>query len=199
MRLAEAGLAGGDFAIHNEQRFMTAIVGLIYREMNRIALLTAGLFLLALWIEDRNPRRLLRLTLPIAVNLVWCFGLMGWLDIRVNLVNSLVIVFLFGVIVDYAIFMTRALEAWREGDVEFPAAAGAAVAISALTTMIGFAVLIAARHPMLQSIGHVTLIGVVSGLVSVYVLSPILQPGPASVSDRGGRGAARASNRSSRG
>lgn len=167
--------AGVHARVHDENHFMRAVVSFIHGQMGRVAWVSALLFLLTLLAFERNPRRLARMIAPVAACFIWCFGALGWLGIRVDLVNSIVIVILFGVVADYAIFLMWGLETWRRGDAAFPATSGIVVILSAVSTTIGFAAMIVASHPALRSIGIVTLTGMVTGLAAVYLIVPLLE------------------------
>lgn len=167
--------AGVEARVHDEAHFMRSMVSFIQGQMGRVAWVSAALFLAALLAFERDPRRLARLIAPVAACFVWCFGTLGWLGVRVDLVNSLVIVILFGVVVDYAIFLSWGLETWRRGNAAFPATSGIVVALSAISTTIGFAAMIVARHPALRSIGIVTFTGMLTGLAAVYLIVPLME------------------------
>src|SRR5439155_6895406 len=111
--------------------------------------------------------------LPLAFGLLWTFGAMGWLGLKIDLMNSVFVIFIIGVGEDYSVFLvTNKLDEWR-GRPERLAATSAAVLISALITILGFAVLVFARHPALFSMGTTVLIGMGFAFAATLVLTPL--------------------------
>ncbi|MGC3958805.1 MAG: 1-acyl-sn-glycerol-3-phosphate acyltransferase [Verrucomicrobiota bacterium] len=111
--------------------------------------------------------------LPIAIGLMWTFGLMGWLGLPIDLMNSIFVIFVIGVSEDYAVFMvTSKLDEWR-GRPGMTAVNSASVLISALTTIFGFGVMVIANHPVLFSMGVTVLIGMGFAFLATLVVVPI--------------------------
>jgi len=110
--------------------------------------------------------------LPLAFGLCWTFGLMGWLGLPINLMNSIFVIFVIGVGEDYAVFLvTSKLAEWR-GQPNQTAASGASVLISALTTIFGFGVMVLAQHPVLFSMGTTVLIGMAFAFLATLIIVP---------------------------
>jgi hypothetical protein len=150
--------------------FMKHMVQIIYRELKRMGLLTLVLVLLFHYLAARSLRGVLLLFLPFVVSIIWTFGLMGWLDIRINMMNSIVTIFIFGIVIDYSIFL---FFAWKEGASDPNVArTSAAVTISALTTCMGLGSLALATHPALRAIGLTALLAITSGWAASLVFAP---------------------------
>jgi predicted exporter len=162
--------------LYNETAFAGEILDLIYGEMKRLGLIIAAVILTLILLFTRNIRKALAILLPIAFSFLLTFGLFGWLDIKINLMNCLVIIFIFGLVVDYSIFMVSAL--WYQpkegGDSLFRDTSSRAILLSAFTTMAGLGVLVLASHPALKTLGAAAVTGITSGLVSVFMLSPAI-------------------------
>jgi len=111
---------------------------------------------------------------PLLISCAWTFGLLGWIGLPITLSNAIFVAFLFGLAVDYAIFLTHSrLERFR-GEEDRTASAEASVMLCALTTCAGFGVLTAAGHPVLYSIGTTALLGIASSLAITLVAVPAL-------------------------
>ncbi len=111
--------------------------------------------------------------IPIAIGLLWTFGMMGFLGIPIDLMNSIFVIFIIGVGEDYSVFMVTAkLDEWR-GQTHNAALISASVLISALTTIFGFGVMVIADHPVLFSMGATVLIGMVFTFIATLVLTPL--------------------------
>jgi predicted RND superfamily exporter protein len=87
---------------------------------------------------------------------VWLGGILGWLDIKLNVLNFIAVPITLGVGVDYAANIWARL---REGPasrlVEVVADTGSAVALCSMTTIIGYSTLLMSRNHALRSFGLV--------------------------------------------
>ncbi len=141
--------------------------------LGNFALWTGVLVAVILYFSLFSVELVLATLLPLAFGLLWTFGVMGWLGLPIDIVNSIFVVFVIGVGEDYSVFfVTCKLDEWR-GVPGRLAATSAAVVISALTTIFGFAVLVFAKHPMLFSMGVTVLLGMVFSIFATLVLTPL--------------------------
>ncbi len=149
------------------------IAGLAKVGLKRFALWT-GVFVAALLFLTLASVELVLMTLlPLAFGLLWTFGLMGWLGLPIDLMNSIFVIFVIGVGEDYAVFLvTSKLDEWR-GRTGMTAVNSASVLISALTTIFGFGVMVIANHPVLFSMGVTVLIGMGFAFVATLIIVPI--------------------------
>ncbi|MEI8202517.1 MAG: 1-acyl-sn-glycerol-3-phosphate acyltransferase [Bacteroidota bacterium] len=109
---------------------------------------------------------------PMLIAWFWVFGLMGALNEKFNLFNISIIIFIFGVGIDYSIFILQGLlKEYRTGMQQMKSYR-LSVAIAALTTLIGLGVLIFAKHPSLRSIAVLSIVGI----SSVVILSNVIIP-----------------------
>ncbi|MFQ5592431.1 MAG: MMPL family transporter, partial [Phycisphaerae bacterium] len=74
----------------NARFFARRIVELIHEETLRLGAIAFGAVLVILCIFVRSPNLIMALLLPLLASLVWTFGLMGWLGIRLNMMNGAV-------------------------------------------------------------------------------------------------------------
>ncbi|MFP4380042.1 MAG: MMPL family transporter [Candidatus Sumerlaeia bacterium] len=163
-----------DLQAANGQAFMQYMVGLIYRELERMGLIASAIIIALLALAFRSLRHLLILLLPLVLAALWTFGYMAWLGIQINLMNSIVTIFILGLVIDYTIFLFCAwVERHRAGE-DHLSASGAAVGISAFTTMAGLGALALASHPVLHSIGYTALLGIAFGWLAVFLTFPFL-------------------------
>ncbi len=112
--------------------------------------------------------------IPILISWVFTTGIMSVLGIQFNVINIIVCTLIFGVGVDYSIFMTTALQ--REhtyGKIELPTYR-ASIFLSVATTILGTGVLIFAKHPALYSIALITVIGIFSALLITFTIQPLV-------------------------
>jgi hypothetical protein len=137
------------------------------------ALLGLALVTVILWLDFRTLRHTLASLAPLAVGMVWMLGGMAALGQPMNFMNIFVTTMIIGIGVDYGIHMVHRfressglpVEARGAGLVE----TGKAVALAALTTMVGFGSLVTSHYPGLRSMGWVAALGV--GSTSFVALS----------------------------
>ncbi|NQU43222.1 MMPL family transporter, partial [bacterium] len=78
------------------ETFMEHLVAMIYRELERMGLFAMGAVVVLLLVTMRSLRRGGILLLPLLFSAIWTFGILGWLEIRINMMNSIVVIFIFG-------------------------------------------------------------------------------------------------------
>ena len=98
----------------DSQGLANHIAGLAKVGLKRFALWT-GVFVAGLLFLTLVSVELVFMTLvPLGFGLLWTFGLMGWLGLPIDLMNSIFVIFVIGVGEDYAVFLvTSKLEEWR--------------------------------------------------------------------------------------
>ena len=149
------------------------IAGLAKVGLNRFALWTGVFVAVLLFLTLGSVELVLITLLPLAIGLLWTFGLMGWLGLPIDLMNSIFVIFVIGVGEDYAVFLvTSKLDEWR-GQSSHAAANSASVLVSALTTIFGFGVMVIANHPVLFSMGVTVLIGMGFAFLATLIVVPI--------------------------
>ena len=151
------------------------MVQVIHDDFN-IAVWISSLFvLLILLLSYRNIITALLSFLPMAVSWFVVQGYMAIIGLEFNLINIVISTFIFGVGVDYSIFITEGLltEA-RTGSRTMLGHHKAAIFFSAAILAIVTCSLLFAQHPAIRSIGLSTLIGMASTIMISYSLQPFL-------------------------
>ncbi|WP_348799556.1 1-acyl-sn-glycerol-3-phosphate acyltransferase [Flavobacterium adhaerens] len=112
--------------------------------------------------------------IPIIISWIFTSGLMGMFGLEFNVVNIIVCTLIFGIGVDYSIFMTSALQKeFTFGKAELPSYR-TSIILSVATTILGIGVLIFAKHPALKSISFIAIIGIFSALFISFVIQPLV-------------------------
>ena len=102
-------------------------------------------------------------------------GFMAILGLQFNLINIVIATFVFGIGVDYSIFvMEGLLQEARTGSKERLAYHKTAIFFSAVVLIIVIGSLIFARHPSIRSTGIISLIGMVFTILMTYCLEPFV-------------------------
>ena len=112
--------------------------------------------------------------LPMFLSWTWILGLMGIFGIKFNIVNIILASFIFGLGDDYTIFMMEGLINEYAYGKKLVNTFKSAVALSALTMLIGIGTLVFAKHPAMHSLGEVTIIGMLSVIVMTFIIPPVL-------------------------
>jgi len=112
--------------------------------------------------------------IPIMLSWMWTLGLMGLFGIEINVFNIIISTFIFGLGIDYCIFIMNGIIAdHREGNVSLTPYK-LSILLSALTTIGAIGVLIFAQHPALKSIAMVSIFGISTVVLISYTLLPLL-------------------------
>jgi hypothetical protein len=109
---------------------------------------------------------------PLLVCLVWVFGILGYAGVAVNMMGSLVLLFVFGLVVDYTIFLSAAWRQQGAGLKDHLANTGEVVTLSAATNLLALGALVFAHHPVLVFLGLTSILGIGGGWVATLLLLP---------------------------
>lgn len=153
--------------------FSDHIQDLAWDGLLTLALLAAGAVTLCLASFLHRPELVVHVLLPIVLSVAVTLGILGHLGVSINLVSILFIIFIFGVGVDFSIFLAgSALSAYRTGQGHEASASGSVI-LCAGTTLCGFASLALAEHPALYSMGVTGFTGIASSLVIALAVTPV--------------------------
>lgn len=112
--------------------------------------------------------------IPMVLSMYIVTGIMGMAGLQFNLINIIVSAFIFGVGVDYSIFVMDGLLAGAKGHTTLLTYHKTAIFLSAVVLIISISSLILATHPAISSIGLTTLIGMTATLLITYTLEPCM-------------------------
>ncbi|WP_158605877.1 trifunctional MMPL family transporter/lysophospholipid acyltransferase/class I SAM-dependent methyltransferase [Taibaiella sp. KBW10] len=161
-----------DLIATDRQSVSESLLSLLQNDFNKILYISGGLVFLALLIAYGRFELALISFLPMMISWIWIMGIMTLFGLKFNIVNIIIATLLFGLGDDYSIFMMDSLmEKYRTGKNHIKSARSA-VYLSVLTTITGLGTLIFAKHPALQSIALISVVG----LVCVVFISQVLQP-----------------------
>ena len=112
--------------------------------------------------------------IPMLLSWVWTVGIMGLLGINFNIFNVIILTFIFGLGVDYSIFIMRGLLLEYKFGEHNITSYKVSVILSGITTLLGIGVLIFASHPALKSIATMSIIGILSVIFITFTLLPVI-------------------------
>ena len=111
---------------------------------------------------------------PIVITWLLTLGVMGFFNIEFTIFNVIISTFIFGLGVDYSIFITNALvKDYTYGTKEINTYK-VSILLSVITTILGIGVLVFAKHPALRSISVLSLVGILLTLFVSFIMQPIL-------------------------
>ena len=112
--------------------------------------------------------------IPICLTWLLTVGIMGLFHLEFNIFNIIISTFIFGLGIDYSIFITNGLlHEYATGEKSL-ATHKTSILLSVITTILGVGVLIFAKHPALYSISVVCLIGILSAVIIAFTIQPLL-------------------------
>ena len=155
--------------------YCKSMVEVINDDFN-IAVWISSLFvLLILLVSFRNIITALLSFLPMVLSWFMVQGYMALIGLEFNLISIIISTFIFGVGVDYSIFIMEGLLAQaRTGSRDILTWHKVAIFFSAAILIIVVSSLLFAVHPAIRSIGLSTLIGMVSTIMISYALQPFV-------------------------
>jgi len=109
---------------------------------------------------------------PILLSWLVVLGAMALFDIKFNLINIIISTFIFGIGVDYSIFVMNGLIGTGGQKDELLTYHLTAISFSAFILIVTVCSMLLAQHPAIRSVGFATLVG----MVSAVVLSCVVQP-----------------------
>ncbi|MBR6867688.1 MAG: MMPL family transporter [Prevotella sp.] len=107
--------------------------------------------------------------MPILLSWLIVLGAMVLFDVRFNLISIIISTFIFGIGVDYSIFVMNGLTAQETHKLHYHKTA---ILLSAVTLIVTVSSMLLAAHPAIRSVGFSTLVGLLSAVILAYVLQP---------------------------
>ena len=128
--------------------------------------------LLVLFFSFRgNIRYTLLGFMPIVFSWLIVLGMMVLFDMSFNLINIIISTFIFGIGVDYSIFVMSGLIG-EERDTRLLGYHKTAIFFSAVILVVTVGSMLFAVHPAIRSVGFSTLVGLLAAVIISYVLQP---------------------------
>ena len=109
--------------------------------------------------------------MPILLSWLIVLGAMVLFDVRFNLISIIISTFIFGIGVDYSIFVMNGLTSANDDKLHYHKTA---ILLSAVTLITTVSSMLLAAHPAIRSVGFSTLVGLLSAVILAYVLQPAI-------------------------
>jgi len=158
----------------DRQQMNESLLGNLKTDFNHLIWYCLGAVLLLLLLFYKSIRLLVVTSVPIFLTWMLTIGMMGIFKIEFNIFNIIISTFIFGLGIDYSIFMTNGLLKEYKTGTKTLATHKTSIILSVITTILGVGVLIFAKHPALYSISVVSIIGIFSAMIIAFTIQPVL-------------------------
>lgn len=162
------------FVVIDPFYYTKSLVSIIMEDFSLTLSISSLFVLVVLLLSYRNIMLVLIAFSPMMLSWNVVLGLMGIFGLKFNLINTVISTFIFGIGVDYSIFIMDGLLASLRSDSRLLSFHKTAIFFSALVLIIGVASLLFAAHPAVSSVGLSTMIGMTTVVVISYTIEPFL-------------------------
>lgn len=163
-----------DVVIFDRSYFTNKWVSAVNNDFYLILYISSFLIFFALWFSYGRIELTLMSFLPMLVSWVIILGLMGILGIEFNIINIILSTFIFGIGDDFSIFIMDGLQNKYRTGKKVLNSHKTAIFFSAFTTVVGMGALVFARHPALQSISLISILGMMAVVLVAYTIQPLI-------------------------
>lgn len=163
-----------DVVIFDRSYFTNKWVSAVNNDFYLILYISSFLIFFALWLSYGRIELTLISFLPMLVSWVIILGLMGILGIEFNIINIILSTFIFGIGDDFSIFIMDGLQNKYRTGKKVLNSHKTAIFFSAFTTVVGMGALVFARHPALQSISLISILGMMAVVLVAYTIQPLI-------------------------
>jgi uncharacterized protein len=158
----------------DKQYLTSRFVEIINSDFTSIALMSSILVFAVLLLSYGRIELALVSFIPMFISWIWILGIMGMLGIQFNIINIIISALIFGLGDDYSLFiMDGLLQEYKTGKKNL-SSYKSSIILSAITTIAGLGVLIFAKHPALQSIAIIAIVGILCVVLIGQILIPFL-------------------------
>lgn len=151
------------------------MVEIIHNDFNTILWISMAFVFMVLLLSFRNFAVSLIAFLPMTLSWYVVQGIMWLFGLKFNLINIIISSFIFGIGVDYSIFVMQGLLAAASGKgSEILNYHKTAIGLSAMILIVVTGSLLFAVHPAIRSIGISSIIGMSASILLSYSIEPFL-------------------------
>ena len=169
-RICDAVATDPDLLVLDTYYYMTDTLIQMSEDFNMLQWLSMAFVFIVLFISFHYDWRLTLLGFaPILLSWLIVLGAMVIFDVNFNLINIIISTFIFGIGVDYSIFVINGLIGKEERLLNYHKTA---IFFSAVILTVTVSSMLIAVHPAIKSVGFSTLIGLLSAVILSYVVQP---------------------------
>ena len=172
--VTEKGMSDHAIAV-DPMYYIRDMVEIVHRDFDLAVEISSLFVLLVLLISFKSIWSAILSFIPMALSWYVVKGAMVLLGLQFNLINIVISTFIFGIGVDYSIFVMEGLLAIaRSGSSKLLVWHKSAIFFSAVVLLIVMCSLLFAVHPSISSIGLTALIGMATTVIFSYTIQPWL-------------------------
>lgn len=173
-RICDAVVSSPDLLVLDTYYYTTDTLIQLNDDFNVLQWVSMLFVLVVLFFSFRfNVKHTLLGFMPILSSWLIVLGAMVIFDMRFNLINIIISTFIFGIGVDYSIFVMNGLIGGKENS-RLLGYHKTAIFFSAVILIVTVSSMLFAEHPAIKSVGFSTLVGMISAVVLSYVVQPAI-------------------------
>lgn len=158
-----------------DKRLITSeFVTILKDNFNKLIIISISIVFIILLLAYGRIELTIITMIPMIFSWIWTIGIMGLFGIEFNIFNVIILTFIFGLGIDYSIFIMRGLLIEYKYGTHNISSYKVSVILSGITTLLGIGVLIFAVHPALRSIATMSIIGILSVIFITFTLLPAI-------------------------
>ena len=171
MRICDAIAKEPNLLVLDTYYYTTDTLNEMSEDFNLLQWLSMIFVLVVLWLSFHfNWRHTLLAFAPILLSWLIVLGVMVLFDVQFNLISIIISTFIFGIGVDYSIFIMHGLTS-KNSILNYHKTAIFLSAVVLITTVCSMLI---AQHPAIRSVGFTTLVGLLAAVILSYVLQPAI-------------------------
>lgn len=163
-----------DLVVFDKKYMTDNLVRVLKDDFNLLVKLSLIIVFLILLLSFGRIELALLTFIPMVISWIWTLGIMGIFGIKFTIFNIIISTFIFGLGIDYSIFIMRGMLQEYKYGVKNLNSYKTSIFLSAVTTITGIGVLIFAKHPALKSMALLSIIGILSVIIISYTIEPAL-------------------------
>ena len=163
-----------DIVVIDRKAINEDLLGNLKNDFHNLIIYSLVVILIILLLFYRNLKLTLVTIIPILITWFLTLGLMGLFKLEFNIFSIIISTFIFGLGIDYSIFMTAGLQSQTKNKITTIATFRASIILSVISTILGVGVLLFAKHPALHSLALISIIGITSAMFISFIIQPIL-------------------------
>ena len=171
MRICDAIAKKPNLLVLDTYYYTTDTLNEMSEDFNLLQWLSMAFVLVVLWLSFHfNWRHTLLAFAPILLSWLIVLGVMVLFDVQFNLISIIISTFIFGIGVDYSIFIMHGLTS-KDSTLNYHKTAIFLSAVVLITTVCSMLI---AQHPAIRSVGFTTLVGLLAAVILSYFLQPAI-------------------------
>ncbi|MBQ7426079.1 MAG: MMPL family transporter [Prevotella sp.] len=180
MRICDAVSCDPHLLVLDTYYYTTETLLQMSSDFDRLQWLSMAFVLVVLWLSFRfNIGHTLLGFMPILLSWLIVLGAMNIFGQQFNLISIIISTFIFGIGVDYSIFIMHGLTNQAQPQIVNSQLSilnyhKTAILLSAVTLLVTVGSMLLAVHPAIRSVGFSTLVGLLAAIILSYVLQPAI-------------------------